>query len=257
MKEYCLLENIIIERPLLFLCGPYYKKTDGKDRRKILSSFILSESKNNCLPLIIDHFLTEDNIKDPSVSIKLMEEICAAVSYRTYIFLDTLSSAAELGIFSSSAYMNKIFVFIPKQKDVYKYNVGYFVKKVALKIDENRTTVLEYRPRVTRSALSTDFVSEKYSFVDNKVPTNIQELIRDDRELSSKDKQTLKVDRGTGRPQTPYHITFCIDENTLIINTSIRLLFYVTLAIASEEYADFFNKRDDDFTKLEVDVITY
>lgn len=60
-------------------------------------------------------FWSEKNIKDDTIDIQLMEEICAAVSAQTYIFLDTMSSAAELGIFANSAFFNKIKVYIPKK----------------------------------------------------------------------------------------------------------------------------------------------
>ena len=98
--EYTLLDKIMITRPILFLCGPYYERNNKSDRRVILQEKIYSAYKNKYLPLVIDDFLTDNNINDNNISIQLMEEICAAVSYKTYIFLDTMSSATELGIFA-------------------------------------------------------------------------------------------------------------------------------------------------------------
>ena len=123
-NKYILLEKIKIERPIVFLCGPYYKKDDAGDRRRILKREILAKYHNNILPLIIDDFLTLENIDDPQISLQLMEEKCADISVKTYIFLDTLSSAAELGMFASSAYGNKIQVLIPKADDIYNKASG-------------------------------------------------------------------------------------------------------------------------------------
>ena len=55
---YALNDKIKIERPIVFLCGPYYKSGDVSDRRRILNKVLLDEYK--CLPLIIDNFLTPD-----------------------------------------------------------------------------------------------------------------------------------------------------------------------------------------------------
>ena len=231
MKEYILVEKIIIDRPILFLCGPYYNKKDSGDRRGLLKDKINEIYNKKFLPLIIDDFLTDENIKDENISIQLMEEICAAISLQTYIFLDTLSASAELGIFSNSAYMNELKIFIPKRNDIYnKNNVGYFVKEVALKSPEKKTSVYEYRPRVRRNALATDYIVEFYSFVDDTIPNNILQLITEDPILNSKDAHDIKLVNRSGRPENPYEICYTVEDKSLIVHTSIKLLFYVTLA---------------------------
>ena len=145
MKKYKLLEKITIKRPIVFLCGPYYNKKSDGDRRKILKEYLINK-KPSCLPLIIDDFMSEEKIKDPTINVQLMEEIFAAVSYRTYIFLDTISTAAELGIFANSAYNNSIKVYLPKYDDIYnKGNVGYFVRSGVLRENSRLIDAIEYR----------------------------------------------------------------------------------------------------------------
>lgn len=253
MKEYILVEKIIIDRPILFLCGPYYNKKDSGDRRGLLKDKINEIYNKKFLPLIIDDFLTDENIKDENISIQLMEEICAAISLQTYIFLDTLSASAELGIFSNSAYMNELKIFIPKRNDIYnKNNVGYFVKEVALKSPEKKTSVYEYRPRVRRNALATDYIVEFYSFVDDTIPNNILQLITEDPILNSKDAHDIKLVNRNGRPENPYEICYTVEDKSLIVHTSIKLLFYVTLAIVFCEYTDFFKKEKDNFKDINI-----
>ena len=99
---YILRDEIIIRRPIVFLCGPYCQKTNKSDRRNILRKCFKDNFKDGVLPLIIDDFLTEENIKDPQINIQLMEEIFASISQKTYIFLDTLSAASELGLFMNT-----------------------------------------------------------------------------------------------------------------------------------------------------------
>lgn len=253
MNEYILLEQITIERPIVFLCGPNYSKKP-EDRRTILKEEINRRYNNDILPLIIDDFLTAKNINDETISIQLMEEICAAVSVKTYIFLDTLSSAAELGIFANSTYMNKIYVFIPKNKDVYnRNNVGFFVREVSLKSNPDRIKVIEYRPEVKRNAIASDYIVEFYAFVNEKVPLNIKECIDSDEDLKKATIRTaIKVMESAAMPQEPFQICYSFSRGELHINVSIKLLFYVTLSIVSCEYKDFFSRRDLDFSKIKL-----
>ena len=89
MKEYTLLDTITINRPIVFLCGPLYDKNNQSDRRKILQEKIYSEFEGKYLPLVVDDFLTKESMGQ-EISIQIMEEICAAISLQTYIFLDTI-----------------------------------------------------------------------------------------------------------------------------------------------------------------------
>lgn len=256
MKEYTIIDKITIDRPILFLCGPYYNKRDVGDRRGLLKNKINEIYDKKFLPLIIDDFLTEDNIKDDKISIQLMEEICAAISLQTYIFLDTLSASAELGIFSNSAYMNQLKIFIPKENDIYnKKNVGYFVKEVALKSQCEKTRVYEYRPRVRRNALATDYIVEFYSFVNDTIPSNILDIITNDPLLNGKDVHYIRIENKNERPQSPYDVCYTVEDRKLIIRTSIKLLFYATLAIVFCEYTDFFKKKKDDFENIDINKI--
>ena len=164
MEQYILSQKFKINRPIVFLCGPKYDANDATDRRNILREKIYniyrSKSKN-VIPLIVDDFLRLDN--DKGISIQLMEEICAAISVQTHIFLDTMSTASELGIFANSAYNNKLYVYIPKKSDVYyKDNIGDFVKKAVVDNPISNIKCVYYRPRIQKVATSTFTIREHY-----------------------------------------------------------------------------------------------
>ena len=255
--EYTLLDKITITRPILFLCGPYYEKSNKSDRRVILQNMLYDTYKNKYLPLVIDDFLTEKNIRDDNISIQIMEEICAAVSYKTYIFLDTMSSATELGIFANSAYVNEISVFVPKASDIYnRKNVGYFVHDVVLKKHEDRVKCLEYRPGLERRALATDYVVEHYKFVNDSLPSNLARHIKEDPIFGQEDSHPINLrEDDVVIPQTPYQICCQRKGNSLTVSISLRLLFYVTVSIISHEYKTFLQSGDEDFSKFDIDDI--
>lgn len=254
--EYTLLDKIKITRPIIFLCGPYYDKNNKSDRRLLLQQKIYDRYRNKFLPLVIDDFLTEKNIKDKSISIQLMEEICAAISTQTYIFLDTISSAAELGIFANSAYFNKIKVYIPKTNDIYnRGNVGYFVKDVVLQKHADRVDFIEYRPGIIRKAIATDYIVEHYSFVNDKLPVNIEQDIDTDKIFIEDDEHFICIKMTSKMPDDPYQICFQCQGNKLHIHTSIKLFFYVTISIMYCLYKDLLISKDKDFGKINISLI--
>ena len=156
---YILRDEVLIKRPIIFLCGPYFKKGNKSDRRYLLRKCFRKHYRDGVLPLIIDDFLTEDNIKDSNVNIQLLEEIFAAISCKTYIFLDTLSAASELGLFMNHAFTNSVVAYVPKESDILnKSNVGYFVKDVILKMNSEQAKCIEYRPAITRSVISLSLI---------------------------------------------------------------------------------------------------
>lgn len=254
--NYILIEKIKIERPVIFLCGPYYNRKNPSDRRLILQTYIKDRFNNKFLPLVIDDFLIDKNIKDSNISIQLMEEICAAISVRTYIFLDTMSSATELGIFANSSFSNKITAFIPMRDDIYnRGNVGYFVKDIVLKDHDDQIETFEYHPRIDRKVIATDFVTEHYSFVANKLPENIISSISNDSTLQEPDIHILEIENSSNDTDKPFKIRFSIDGNHIYIHTSIRLLFYVTASIMHCLYKDNLNSHDPNFSKFDIDKI--
>ena len=95
---YILRDEVLIKRPIIFLCGPYFKKGNKSDRRYLLRKCFRKHYGDSVLPLIIDDFLTEDNIKDPRINIQLLEEIFAIISYKTYIFFGYFISCFRIGV---------------------------------------------------------------------------------------------------------------------------------------------------------------
>lgn len=252
MKKYKLLEKITIKRPIVFLCGPYYDKKSNGDRRKLLKEYLL-DHKQPCLPLIIDDFMSEEKINDPTINVQLMEEIFAAVSYRTYIFLDTISAATELGIFANSAYSNYLKVYLPKYDDIFnKSNVGYFVRKGVLREESKLIDAFEYRPQIQRKAIATDYIVEYYGFVNDTIPENIKKDIDDDKELGKVEIIDVQIIKSDSKPKSFNQICYFDNGSALHIKTSLKLLFYATLAIVYSENHDFFSKKDNDFSKIDI-----
>lgn len=248
--RYTINEIATIKRPIFFLCGPYYEPNNPEDRRKILKEFFYNRCDSKVLPLVIDDFLTKENIKDDTIDIKLMEEICSSVSASTYIFLDTMSAATELGIFSNSAFAAPIMVMIPKYSDIIsKDNVGTFVRDSVLQpVANDNVSVLTYRPSIKYCAKATNYFSEYYYFPNACVPQNIKDYIEEQISSMSNSKFDVTTKEGISTPDSLFQICYDVKDNRLDISISIKLFFYLTVSIVELLYENELRKRIRDFS---------
>ncbi len=255
--EYVLTDKIKITRPFIFLCGPYYEKNNRSDRRNILREkihHIYKEEGQDVLPLIVDLFLTSENIDFNEYSVQLLEEICAAVSCQTHILLDTMSAATEFGIFANSAYANEICVYIPKNSDVYNQgNIGYFVREAVIKKPGANIKCVEYRPRIIKRAYSSVFTAEHYAFNEDKTPNNIIKILE---EGARRNKLGCELPityiESTNPPSLFSQICYVEKDNRLSVIVSIKLLFYIVISILHQEYPDIMNGEIKRFSENEL-----
>lgn len=116
-------DSLDMSRPLVFLCGTLYSNKPN-DRRLILKKYInqywrkteSDESYLHAIPLIVDLFFSEEKMNGTQLKANLLEEIISNISYKTYIFLDTISTGYELGQFTNYSYGNdNTVVFVDKE----------------------------------------------------------------------------------------------------------------------------------------------
>ena len=253
---YVLNDKIRIRKPIIFLCGPYYNDSDKSDRRKILQDFFLTNFHDRCLPLIIDDFLTKENIGDDSISIQMLEEIFAGISHKTYIFLDTMSSAVELGLFTNSAYNNFLYVLIPYEKERNCGTIGAFTRDVVLEDNINRLKTCYYHPRIERVAFSTDYVAEYYKFINDQLPVVLENDILQDFTKNIQLEHKIKLDCNDSYPRDDYTINYQYNkkDNFLVVFISVKILFYIVVGILYSEYSENLTKKEKlDFNHYNID----
>lgn len=189
------LANYIINtRPLVFLCGPYFDENDKKDRRNILrkyfSNFEIKVSYSNKyfdikpFALIVDN-LFDNEILSNQMNVTLIEEIISACAYKNYVFVDTMSTALELGLFSNSYAANKTTALLPKDYKFFKPSIGYFVTETLDK-SEN-ISVCEYNNRRYNKYIRKKDNSEEMCVIENlvgfranKLPNEIENEVKKD-----------------------------------------------------------------------------
>lgn len=235
--SFFFIDRLIISRPLVFLCGPYtdLKNIDPRDRRVIMRKWINSKwvssdvktsgEKIHAYPIIVDAILDGSTLKTKNLKANLSEEILAQVAYRTYIFLDTMSTSYEFGEFTNYALgENSVQVFLD---DEYGSRVNCPVNEY-LKISvENRLTTYK-----------AEYNGKGYVFFPNdKVPQKIVTAIAKDSPLLRSYISTFEIRFLTSRGTKSLGLGEFVYEETNIgfdFSASPKTWFYFMSLVQSK-----------------------
>lgn len=228
-------DTMVVNHPITFLCGPYYSKNDNSDRRNILLDFFDDKFNRRIIPLIIDDFIIAENIKDDSINVQLLEEIFASISSKTYIFLDTISAASELGLFANHSSTNKIHVMLPYKSDILENRVGYFVSDIILRQNGIRINIDYYRPKIIKKAIATNYVVEHYGFINDKLPKEIADKIIQDKELEVVTKG-INILNKYEIPVDFAEFNIFFQNGQMDVSISVKTLFYVIVQLVYDNY---------------------
>jgi len=212
-------------RPIAFLCGPYFKD-QANDRRKILQDHFV-KTYQLALPIIVDNFLDKTKINDDTIRIPLIEEICAAASFKIYIFLDTFSSVAELGMFSHAATRNNLVVFLPNDNDKLTQQLNFFIKEVLL---SERIEVVYYHPKITRVPLASDYVIEYYEFPHDDLPKCIVQNIAVSEEYSA-NELNIRFEEANKLNENYEIVNYNLNTDRITFYLDLKLMFYIIASI--------------------------
>lgn len=237
---YFLLPKTVINcRPLVFLCGPFFDGNDKNERRTILRRSLGNETisvqigdnnyKVEPFALIVDNLFIDlsENIK-----LSLVEEIIAACSFKNYIFVDTLSTALELGLFSNSYSNNSATAFLPTDYHLFKPSIGFFVEETIKNSD--KITLCKYKNKRTNKYTDAGkkVLENVIAFKGKQLPSEIQKQI--DKDFSNdKKKYILSIDF-TRNIEEKRKIYFGISSNIITFIIPTNILFYFVSEYNSE-----------------------
>lgn len=223
-------DTLDISKPLVFLCGPFFSGSPD-DRRLLLKKHIENYWVQNgedkpyihAIPLILDSYLKEETIKRAGLKINLLEEIISNISYKTYIFLDSISTGYELGQFTNYSYGNKnSTVFID-----YDY-IGRPSNKIGNYINlsfENNFIKYDCEYKINKNERLIYFTN-----VDGKqiIPEQILNQLNMDNPVNNSYIANHKIHFTKNRDKLMDDGSFIYEfvENVFTIETSIKNLFY-------------------------------
>lgn len=135
------------------MCGPAISKEHkDEDRRVLIFNKLLKmhayistdkyqKSHFYTIPVIVDDVLDDKYMTQHKLEYKTVEEIISVISQKTYIFLDSLSSTYELGLFDNSLSKSTVSLFLEKDHNSKRHQrkVGEYILR---SIKEDR--IIEY-----------------------------------------------------------------------------------------------------------------
>lgn len=188
------ITKIEIYRQIVFLCGPKYDKQDKHDRRNVLLRIVprlFKRSENKPVFIIADNLLSISNNKMlfnkyKELNIKLLEEIISSISSFTYIFLDSLSTAYELGLFSNSHSHNVVRLFVDEKRSqaIALPSVGDYINEIF-----NSGNIFYYN--------ATYDEKNHIQFFRDKIPESIKKIILEDNSPQSLKQNKIFFEVGT------------------------------------------------------------
>ncbi|MCC9622284.1 hypothetical protein LPB41_11320 [Thalassospira sp. MA62] len=190
-------KNIVIKNPLriLFLCGSHFNekevivKLNGsnfkvKDKRKILKEFIADVSATQHIKTIIleENFMFNEKGKrlrynDIDLkSLKSIELLTSFLSDYVLILHESYSTAAEIGIFSSSSILNnKLIVFSPIDYSTDENYISGFMNLayIGQYFPDHNIEVNFYHPALYDYNVSTNLKKAHSFFAHNQLPQSL------------------------------------------------------------------------------------
>lgn len=229
MKESNTYKIIDIERPFYFLCGPSIAKTK---KRNVLASFLRTYYQNKAIrpyPIIVDEIFDSPTIKKYNLDLVLLEEIVAATSLKTYIFLDSLSTAYELGLFKNSKSNNSIRILVESSyRKRKRRNVGEYILKSI-----GKENFLKYQ-----AENSGDISLEYFEFKNGNVSKNIISCVEKEMADYKDSIQSITL-TNQDDSKDPNNVVVKIDGHTIKATLSLKSLFYMMQVFLYSKYTSY------------------
>ena len=218
--------------PLYFLCGPFISKGD---KREIFSNYLINtyKKKENTIkpfPIIVDEIFVPALIKKYKLEMSLLEEIVAAISYRTFIFLDSLSTAYELGSFKNGKNKNNVTVLAEEIYDERKLRrIGTYLEEAI-----GSETIIKYPYSYKNPG---DKEKEFFHFADNQVPDTLKDFISKEIDDYKINPSSINI---TDEENEDEDIVFAkINNHTIDVSFSLKSLFYFMGVFLNEKFSSY------------------
>jgi len=189
--------NGIINNPvrIFFLCGSYYNpyNSELKDKRIVLKEYIESLNVNYKCLILEDKFVFRNinkklNYNDINIkSLKSIEVLTSLLSDKVLIFHESISTAAEIGLFSSDPTINnKMLILVP---DFYSVEEEYMSGFLRLAYNNQvfpdyNIKTLKYYPGTQTYKISEEYKKYHTYFVGNEVGASLKTNLQIELDMS-------------------------------------------------------------------------
>ena len=240
LSMFLFKDEFSIENPFIsvFLCGHKYKSRNTSDKRAILKRFV-EKNIDNCRALILEqNFTFRTDTKEYLAydsaflnSLSQIEELAAAYADGIIIIHETISTAAELGMFAINPMLSKkICIITPDDMSTDENKITFFIDNSFINNDFYETMVgkvIKFYPDIKVNKKSTE-ISEYYTqFHNDEIGENLGREIIDFISCNRHNKINCKYKKkifGKNSIDNSYVDYAINDSGILEINISINIL---------------------------------
>ena len=216
---------------IVFLCGSHFNILEPNDKRTILKTFINERYGTNVKVIILEeNFLLEKSKKEKlgydSIFLKSLakiEKMIALYSDKVIVIHESISTAAELGMFSiDPTVARKTCMIVPDINSQEEDKVSFFLKNAFRNLPDNVHSIKEIRfyPDTKRHNKSPNRTEYYTYFHNNEIGKTLESQIT----------SFLELDAGT----MPTHFTIC--EGNYWPHSNFRNR--ITYTLSHDENAD-------------------
>ncbi|PGE10201.1 hypothetical protein COM54_15525 [Bacillus toyonensis] len=241
-KIYRFKQKMTVTDPLrvFFLCGTKFIQKDPNDKRKVLKKHIESKYKENYKAIILEenfifgktnkNYLSYDKIF--MKNLKDIELLTGLYSDKIFIIHESISTAAELGMFASDEkLLKKTCLITPDSFSMEEDKLSSFIRLAFFhnkSLEENIRNITFY-PKVKENIVSNSKTDYYTYFPKNKIPKNL--ALKIDTFIKENDTKNLEIvfkknrynKKFTGANIISYYFTNT-NLNVVISSEAIRIL---------------------------------
>lgn len=241
-KIYRFKQTMTVTDPLrvFFLCGTKFMQKDPNDKRNVLKAHIESKYNENYRAIILEEnfifgktnkkYLSYDKIF--MKNLKDIELLTGLYSDKIFIIHESISTAAELGMFASDEkLLKKTCLLTPDSFSMEEDKLSSFIRLAFFNnksLDENIRNITFY-PKVKESIVSNSKIDYYTYFPKNEIPKNL--ALKIDNFIKENDSKKLEIVFKKNRYNKKFTganiISYSINKtnlNVVISSEAIRIL---------------------------------
>jgi len=234
MENY-IFSNSKIEKGFysIFLCGVKYRKNIDDKRFNLKQKLNSLDVKN--ISIILEEnftFASKDNrfLSYDDIfmrNLKDIENLTAVFSDKVIIIHESISTAAELGMFAMNEWIaQKLCILIPDEYSVEENKITSFLK-LAFFRENNNIDLIKFYPEVETWKISENKMDFRTKFFNNKILDNLEQRLNDFLKKDRNEFITINFRNAPYKNQIINDstvVSYFLDKDIVNINVSVEII---------------------------------
>ncbi|QEK13479.1 hypothetical protein FQB35_15085 [Crassaminicella thermophila] len=247
MDKY-LFKQVEIEKQfiLFFLCGTHFNRNNKRDKRTVLKRYLESIDSRNRAIILEENFIfreksTKKYLAYDEIFLKNLfdvELLASLLADKIFIIHESISTAAELGLFASNEEITKkICLLVPDKYNVEEKKLSKFIELAFLKRKPSIHTIYYY-PIVKENKISLTKSDYHTYFYNDKIGKNLSNNIKRFIDNDSNKTVDLHIKESKFNGHIKDYLTYHVNKKNKKIN------IYLPIEVIKSQIISLFNIKE-------------